>query len=188
MNSGIAEVRYGDNPFAFLVDTLFHLYTLALLLRFLLQLVRADFYNPVSQALVAITAPVLKPLRRVIPGVGGVDVAAIVAMVAVKGTGLWLVVLIAGVPWSFGALALSTLYQLVDLALLTFIFTIIVQAIISWVNPGSWNPVTALLHQLNEPLLRPARRLSPPLGGLDLSPLFVLIALQFCRMLLRWIL
>lgn len=181
-------MRYGDNPFAFLVDTLIHLYTLALMLRFLLQLVRADFYNPVSQALVTITGPVLKPLRRVIPGIGGVDLAAVVAMILIKGLGLWLVVLIAGVPWTYGGLVLETLYQLVDLALLTFIFTIVVQAVISWVNPGAWNPVTALLHQLNAPLLRPARRLAPPLGGLDLSPLFVLIALQFCRMLLRWIL
>ncbi len=181
-------MHYGDNPFAFLVDTLVHLYVLALLLRFLLQLVRADFYNPVSQALVMITAPVLKPLRRLIPGYGGVDFAAAVAMLAIKGLGLWLVAVIAGIGVSFTGLAVLTLYQLVDLTLLTFIFTIIVQAIISWVNPGSWNPVTAMLHQLNAPLLRPARRLAPPLGGLDLSPLFVLIALQFCRMLLRWIL
>jgi YggT family protein len=171
-----------------LVDTVFHLYVLALMLRFLLQAVRADFHNPVSQALVVITGPVLKPLRRVIPGIGGIDIATILAMVIIKGTGLWLVCLIAGVPWTFGTLAILTLYQLVDLLLLIFIFTIIVQAIISWVNPGAWNPVTALLHQLNAPLLRPARKLSPPLGGLDLSPLFVLIALQFCRMLLRWIL
>jgi YggT family protein len=88
---------YGGNPFAFLVDTLFHLYTLALLLRFLLQLVRADFRNPLSQALVKVTNPVLLPLRRVIPGVGGIDIASIIAMLLVKGLGIWLAALVSGV-------------------------------------------------------------------------------------------
>ena len=172
------------HPFAFLIDTLFHLYTVALLLRFLLQLVRANFYNPFSRALVQITDPVLRPLRRVIPGVGGIDLAAILAMVFVKMIGIWLVLLTTGTPYTPVALLAATVYQLLDLVLLTYIVTIVVQALISWINPGVHNPVMSLLHQLNEPLLRPARRVIPPLGGLDLSPLFVLIALQFCRLLL----
>lgn len=178
---------YGGNPFAFLVDTLFHLYALALLLRFLLQAVRASFHNPLSQALVKVTDPVLRPLRRVIPGFGGIDFAALLALVVVKGAGLWLAVLIAGVTLPLATLAMLTMYQLLDLVLLVFIVTIIVQVVIGWLNPGAWNPVIVLLHQLNAPLLARARRLSPPVAGLDLSPLFVLIGLQFLRLLLRWV-
>ena len=172
------------HPFAFLIDTLFHLYAVALLLRFLLQLVRANFYNPFSRALVQITDPVLQPLRRVIPGVGGIDLAAIVAMLLVKLIGVWLVFLVTGTPYTPPALFAATVYQLVDLVLFTYIVTIVIQAIASWLNPGVHNPAVSLLHQLNAPLLRPARRIIPPLGGLDLSPLFVLIVLQFFRLLL----
>lgn len=172
------------HPLAFLIDTLFHLYTVALLLRFLLQLVRANFYNPFSRALVQITDPVLQPLRRVIPGFGGIDFAAIVALVLVKLIGIWLVLLVTGVPYTPPALLAATVYQLIDLVLFTYIVTIVIQAIVSWINPGVHNPAVSLLHQLNAPLMRPVRRFIPPLGGLDLSPLFVLIALQFCRLLL----
>lgn len=175
------------NPFAFLVDTLFHLFTVALLLRFLLQAVRANFYNPVSQALVRVTDPVLRPLRRVIPGVGGVDVAALVAMLAVQALGTWLVALIVGAATPFPWLLLTAAVRVVDLALLTYIVAILVQAVVSWVNPGAANPTVALLRQLTAPVVRPFRRLVPPLGGLDLSPLFALIALQFCRVVLRWL-
>lgn len=173
------------HPLAFLVDTVASLYTAALLLRFLLQLVRANFYNPVSRALVQITDPVLRPLRRVVPGVGGVDVAALVAMFVVTFVGVWLVARIAGVSAGVPALMAAAAYQLLDLVLLTFIVTIVIQALMSWVNPGVHSPVGSLLHQLNAPILRPARRFLPPVGGLDLSPLIVLIALQFMRLLLR---
>ena len=173
------------NPLAFLVDTLAGLYTVALLLRFLLQLVRANFYNPISRALVQVTDPVLRPLRRVIPGVGGVDVAALVAMFVVTFVGIWLVTRIVGVPLGAVGLVAATVFQLLDLVLLTFIVTIVVQALLSWVNPGVRSAAVSLLYQLNAPLLRPASRLLPPLGGLDLSPLFVVIALQFMRLLLN---
>lgn len=176
------------NPFVFLVDTLFHLYAMALLLRFLLQTVRANFYNPISQALVTITNPVLVPLRRVIPGFRGVDIACIVAMLVIKMLGLWLVLLIEGRTAGPGTLIWVSVYQLLDLTLLTFIVTILIQAVISWVNPGVHSPATALLSQLTAPLLNPARRVIPPMGGLDLSPLFVLITLQFLRIALRSIL
>ena len=102
------------NPFAYLVDTLFGLYTVALLLRFLLQLVRANFYNPVSRALVQITDPLLQPLRRFVPGAGGVDVASLVAMVLVQLAGTWLVFLLVGEEVTAPKLLSLTVYQLVD--------------------------------------------------------------------------
>lgn len=173
------------NPLAFLIGTVVHLYLVALLLRFLLQAVRANFYNPVSQLLVRVTDPVLRPLRRVIPGIGGIDVAALVAMLAIQMVGLWLVLLVIGRSASPGWLLAIAVYELLDLALLTLIITIVVQAIISWVSPGAGHPAASLLRQVNEPVLAPFRRLLPTAGGLDLSPLIALIALQFLRLLLR---
>lgn len=179
-------MRY-DNPLVYLIDTLFTLYAFAFMLRFLLQAVRADIHNPLSQALVKLTSPVLRPLRRVIPATGRIDLSCILAMFAIKLAGLVLAGLAAGMTFPLGALLLRTAFDLVDLALLVFMFTIIVQVVLSWVSPGTWNPVTVLLYQLNAPVLRPIGRLLPPLGGLDLSPLFALIAIQFLRMSLRWL-
>lgn len=173
------------NPLAFLIDTVIHLYIVALLLRFLLQAVRANFYNPVSQLLVRVTDPVLRPLRRVVPGVGRIDVAAIVAMLVIQMLGLWLVLLVTGRSTSPGWLLAMSAYNLLDLVLLTLIITIVVQTIMSWVSPGAGHPAASLLRQVNEPVLGPFRRMLPSAGGLDLSPLFALIALQFLRLLLR---
>lgn len=175
------------NPLVFLIDTVFSLYAFAFMLRFLLQWVRADFYNPVSQALVTITRPVLNPLRRILPALGRFDLSCVVAMFAIKLLGLFLAGLAAGWSISVPILLLRTGYDLLDLLLLTFFVTVIIQVILSWVNPGAYNPVTSLLHQLNAPLLMPVRRMLPPLGGLDLSPLVVLIGIQFARMTLRWL-
>lgn len=179
---------HGGNPFAYLVDTLFHLYAMALLLRLLLQLVRAGFGNPLARALVTITNPVLVPLRRVLPGIGGVDVATVVAILMIKGAGIWIAAAIAGSVLPVPVLLLATAWRVLDMVLVLFMVTIVVEVILSWVSPGHYNPTSALLAQLNAPLLRPVRRLLPPLGGLDLSPLFVLIALQFLRMTLLWLL
>lgn len=179
---------HGGNPFAYLVDTIFHLYAMALLLRLLLGLVRAGFGNPLAQALVTITNPVLVPLRRILPGVGGIDLAAVVAILVIKGAGIWLAAAIAGSVLSLPTLLFVTAWRVLDMVLVLFMVTIVIEVILSWVSPGHYNPVSALLAQLNAPLLRPARRLLPPMGGLDLSPLFVLIALQFLRMTLMWLL
>jgi YggT family protein len=175
---------YFSQAAIFLVGVLFYLYILVVLLRFLLQWARADFYNPVSQFVVRATNPVLVPMRRVIPGVGGVDLAAVVLMLALKVTELVLVgALGGGMPGGAG-LVFVALGELLNMAINLYIFTILVEVIISWVNPGLYNPVTALIYRLNEPLVRPARRLIPPMGGLDLSPLVVLIALQLAKILL----
>jgi YggT family protein len=174
---------YLSNPLVFLVKTLFGLYILAVLLRFLLQQSRADFYNPVSQFLVKITQPVLRPLRRVVPGIAGVDVAALVLLLALQLLELALVGLIQG-----GALMpllpmlVIAVAELVDLTLNVYLVVIFVQVILSWVQPG-YNPATAVIYSLTEPVLRPARRIIPPLGGLDLSPLLVIILIQLLKML-----
>lgn len=172
------------NPLEFLLSTLFQLYITVVMIRFLLQWVRADFYNPVSQFVVKLTNPLLRPLRRMIPGWAGVDMAAIVLMLLLQLTSLFLILLIRGQGIPLGALLLWSLAELLSLAFNVYIFAIIIQAILSWITPGHYNPFSSILYSLTEPLLRPARSLLPPISGIDLSPLLVLLALQVAKMLL----
>ncbi len=179
MNSYIA------NPLEFIITTLFSLYILAVMLRFLLGVVRADFYNPISQFLVRITNPLLIPLRKILPGFGKIDVASIVLMLVLSVAMLLVIVLLRGTGVSVLPLLLMAVGELVMLAINVFLVAIIVQVIISWINPGSYNPVNALLDSLTAPILRPIQRIIPPLSGIDLSPLFALIGLQVLKMLLQ---
>lgn len=170
---------YFSQALRFLITVLFDTYILAVVLRFLLQMVRADFYNPLSQLLVTVTNPPLRPLRRVIPGYRGIDLASVVLMLLLKTIEIFLVSLLVygRVPGVAGLFILS-FAKLLNLIIYIFIFAIIVQVIISWINPGAYNHATVLLYRLTNPLLRPARRLLPPVSGLDLSPLLALIILQ----------
>ncbi len=176
---------YFANPLEFIITTLFSLYILAVLLRFLLGLVRADFYNPISQFLVRITNPLLIPLRKVIPGFGKVDVAAIVLMLLLQIIMLLIIVALRGASVNILPLLAHAAGDLVILTINVFLVAIIVQVIISWINPGSYNPVNALLDSLTSPVLRPIQRIIPPLSGIDLSPLFALIILQVLKMLIQ---
>jgi len=175
---------YGTNAIIFLIETIFGLYLLAVMLRVLLQVVRADFYNPVSQFLVKVTNPPLIPLRRLIPGFGGIDFPAIVLMFAIQLVEVLLIVLVQSVSPAFTGLVVLAVAKLLFLLTNVFLFSILIQVVISWVNPGAYNPVVSLLYSLNEPLLSRARRILPPISGFDLSPVLVLILLQLIKMLL----
>lgn len=175
---------YFLNPLEFIINALFGLYILLIMVRFLLQRVRADFYNPVSQFVVKVTNPPLRPLRRIIPGVGGIDVASIVLMMLLQLLSLSLILLLRGQGVPLGTLFFWSIAELVSLAITVYIGAILIQVIVSWINPGAYNPVLSLLHSLTEPLLRPARRLLPPVSGFDLSPILVLLALQIGKMLI----
>jgi len=175
---------YFTNPIVFLVHTLLGLYTAVVLLRFMLQWVRADFYNPVSQFVVKATTPLLRPFRQAIPGYAGMDLAALVLAWLVKTLELAIVSVIEHSERNpLGALAWS-LPELVSLIINIFIVTVFVRVILSWINPDPYNPVTRVLDSLTEPVMRPARRVLPPVGGLDLSPVLVMIALVLLKMLL----
>lgn len=174
---------YLSSPLTFLISTVISLYILAVMLRFLLQLTRADFYNPLSQFIVKITGPALRPLRRVIPGWGGVDVAAVVLMLLLQMLSVWLIFLLGGRGIGPLNLVIISVAQLVDLAFSVFIFAILIQAVLSWITPGTYNPVTSVLFSLTEPVLRPLRRFVPPISGFDLTPLVALLGLQVVRML-----
>jgi YggT family protein len=175
---------YFTNPLEFLISTLFSLYIMAVMLRFLLGLVRADFYNPVSQFLVRITNPLLIPLRKVVPSIGKFDSAAMLLMIVLQLAAITLILLLRGEGISPAVLVIITIATLVSLLINVYMFAIIVEVIISWMNPGSYNPVSSLLHSLTSPLLRPIRNLVPPIAGIDLSPLFAIIGLQVLRMLI----
>jgi YggT family protein len=168
---------------AFLVTTLFDLYILVVILRLLLQLVRADFYNPVSQFVVKLTTPPLRYLRRFVPGFGGIDVAAVLLILALKLLERWIVLGIQGVSAGPAALAVLAVAEILDMLIDIYVVSIVAQVILSWVGGGVRNPLSGLLHDLNEPVMRPARRLLPPVSGWDLSPILVLIVLQIASIL-----
>jgi YggT family protein len=180
----------GANPISqalvFLVDILLGLYILAVLLRFLFQVVRADFYNPFSQALVIITNPTLKPLRRMIPGLYGVDLAAIVLMLVLQCLKNFIIGLIKGAQPKVTGLVVVAAVELLQLTLWVFIIAIFIRVILSWISPYATrqNPAVGLLNNLTEPLMRPARQMIPPMGGLDLSPIAVFILLYLTIILI----
>ena len=174
---------YLTNPLEFLISTLFSLYILAVMLRFILGAVRADFYNPVSQFLVRITNPLLVPMRRVIPSFRQYDTSALLLMLLLQLVSLIIVIMLRGVSVSFVALLLVAIGELVILAFNVFIFAIVIQVILSWINPGNYNPVNAMLASITRPVMGPIQRLIPPVSGIDLSPLVALIGLQVLKML-----
>lgn len=169
----------------FLVKTFGYLYVWVLLLRVILQWVRADYRNPISQFVVRTTSPLVIPLRRVIPSWGGIDLATLVAAVIVQFLLCVALILLAtdSLP-SILQLLYLTLLRLVHGTLRLYMFVIIIWVIMSWINPGHYNPLSALFSRMSEPLLRPVRRRIPPIGGFDLSPLFVIIALQALALLI----
>lgn len=171
------------NAGAYLISTVFGLYIIIVLLRFLLQVVRADFYNPLSQFIVKATTPVLNPIRRLIPGLFGIDVASVILAYSLQYVENILLFAIKGISVNPVALLWYSIGSLITLVLYIYFFAILVQVIISWVSPGTYNPATALIHHITEPVMRPARKLLPPFSGFDLSPILVFIALNLLMML-----
>ena len=127
---------YGTNAVVFLIETIFSLYLIAVMLRFLLQIVRASFYNPVSQFLVKVTDPPLVPMRRIIPGVMGIDMAAVVLMLLLKGSELFIITAIKGAAVAPFGLLIFTFAEIMRQMVWVFIIPILIQVVLSWVNPG----------------------------------------------------
>ena len=169
----------------FLIQIVFGFYILAVMLRFLLQWVRADFYNPLVQFLVRITNPPLLPLRRIIPGYRGLDLAAVVLAFALQLIEVLLVALLFSRALGVGGLLLLTVMELLKLLINIYLWGVIIQAVLSWINPDPYHPAARVLAQLTAPLLRPARRWLPPISGVDLSPMLVVVALIFVSLLLQ---
>ena len=174
---------YLTEALRFVLDTFLGLFVLAVLLRFWFQLLRADFYNPVSRFLVTITSPVLAPLRRFIPGLWGIDLAAVVLLVALASLRVFLRLLLLGVTGKPAGIVLLGIAELLSLSVWIFLIAIFIRVILSWVAPQTYNPTSALVVGLTEPVLRPARRWTPALPGLDLAPLFAAVGLYLLILL-----
>jgi YggT family protein len=169
----------------FILDTLLKLVVCAFLLRLLLPLVRADLRNPVGQAVLNFTSPLVMPLRKLFRPVGRVDAASLAALLLVQLAGTAVLRLVAGLTLAPGPLLLHGLLDLAHTTLQFYFMVVLAYVILSWVAPGNYSPVGQLIGRLCEPLLQPFRRVIPPIGGLDFSAVFVLIALQALQILLR---
>ncbi len=178
------DTSYMTNPIIFLIDTLFSLYILAVLLRFLLQWANAEFYNPISQFLVKITHPPVKFLRRYIPSIGKIDTASVVLVMLLQMSSDFAILALKGLSITMGGLVLLSFSQLLSLLINIFIFAVFARAILSWFGQASYNSAASILYSLTEPLLGLCRSLVPVFGGMDLSPLVALIALQLAKMLI----
>lgn len=172
--------------FTLVLDTVSSLYLMIILLRFILQLSRADFYNPLSQFIVKATNPLLIPLRRIIPSVGGIDTASIFLAIIFQGLvlALKMLVLSGGVANPIFLIALSVVMVL-GVLLKIYFWALIIMIVASWIAPGSGNPALVLINQIVEPLMKPFRKLLPDMGGLDLSPILVFLVIQVLEVVLK---
>ena len=168
----------------YILQTIGSLYLLIVLLRFILQLVRADFYNPLSQFIVRATHPLLKPLRKVIPSLAGLDLASLALAIVVQLVLMALTLMLLGYGLDNPVqLLVWSIIGVTALFVKVFFFALIISVILSWVAQGSQNPTVALVNQICEPLLTPIRRILPNLGGLDLSPIVAFLILNLIDML-----
>ncbi|WP_415758754.1 YggT family protein [Pseudomonas sp. LT1P18] len=168
----------------YVLQTLGSLYLLIVLLRFVLQLVRANFYNPLCQFAVKATQPLLKPLRRIIPSMFGLDMSSLVLAILVQLALMALTLLLTyGTIGNPLQLLIWSLIGVTALFLKIFFFALIISVILSWVAPGSHNPGAELVNQICEPALAPFRKILPSLGGLDISPILAFMVLKLIDML-----
>jgi len=165
----------------FIIQTLGSLYLLIVLMRFILQLVRANFYNPLCQFVVKATQPLLKPLRRVIPSLFGLDMSSLVLALLLQILLFAVILMLNGYPALTLLLLPWALIGVFSLFLKILFWSMIISVILSWVAPGSRSPGAELVAQITEPVLAPFRRLIPNLGGLDISPIFAFIAIQLLQ-------
>ena len=177
----------------FILGTLLNLYATVVAVRFVMQVVRADYYNPISQFIVTATGPLLKPLRQVVPSAGRYDTASLVLcfgvllikMLLFKALSLGLApALGGGLPvdsMPLIAIVLATVVDMVYLFFNVFIYALVIQALLSWLPNAGASPVAGLLEAITSPVLAPVRRFVPPMGGLDLSVLVAIIGLYAAR-------
>ena len=173
-----------NEAFFFLLDTIFTIALMIVMLRLWLQLVRADFYNPLSQFVVKATNPLIIPLRRVIARIGPLDTASLLLALLVAAAKVLTIQLLLAGEVNLGATVVGAIVVFIKEAFSLLFWVIVIRAIMCWFSQGR-NPMEHQLHQLTEPLLSPIRKIIPPMGGLDLSVLVLLVALQFLQILVQ---
>jgi len=174
---------YLSDPLVFLVDTIVGAYIFILILRLLLQYTAADSRNPISAFIIKVTQPPLKLLKPFFPTVKGVSLAAIVLIIVLR-MFIGFVISLSGGDFGIWAVFIWSLAELVAGLLNVFLLSVFATVIISWINPGSYHPAVSLIYKITEPVMQPARRLIPPIGGIDLTAMIVLIGLQVLKKLL----
>jgi YggT family protein len=166
----------------FVVQTLVGLYLAVVLVRFVLQLVKADFYNPLSQFTVRATQPLLKPIRRIVPSIMGLDTSSLLLAFIIQALLMaFVLMMVYGTVGFIPNLLLWAVLGVVSLLLKIFWVSMIIMVIVSWIAPGTRNPAAELAYQISEPVLAPFRRLIPSIGGMDISPIFAFIAIQLVQ-------
>ena len=169
----------------FLVELFFDIFILAFFLRYLFMIIRVDLTNPLSALIIKITNPFLKPLRGTIPGYLGIDWSSILVLVLAQAIEIILVTLIISeVAPALSGLIILTIAHLLRMILYIYLFVILIQVIMSWLNPNAYNPITTIMYQISEPILKPIRRLVPSAGGLDFSPFIILVIINLLMMLI----
>ena len=170
----------------FIIDVFAGLYLLLLLLRFLIPWLRIDFRDPLAQGILKLTSPVVIPVRRFLPAIGRVDTATIVVAFVIQYLVVMIIFLLVGAPVvSALAIAVESVFRLLGLIINIFMFGILLSIILSWIAPNSHNPAVGIVRAIADPVLRPFRRVIPPMGGFDISPIFALVALGVVRILLN---
>lgn len=163
------------NAGIFLVQTFLGLYLILLLIRFLMQVSRADYYNPICQAVVKLTDPVVNPLRPIIPSFERIDLATFIIALFVQTSAISIIMMLTGNQIFLPAYILWGLVGLASIILDIYFFSLLVMVIASWIAPHSNHPATTLINQLTDPICTPARKLLPPMGGLDFSIILVFV-------------
>ena len=176
-----------NNVLTFLIDTLFTLYIGAIVIRIILSATRADFYNPISQFIVAITNPALLPARKIVPGLGAFDTASWLLVFGLKAVELLLLFYLRGLQIGLDTLLLATVFQVTIIVISIFLYAVIIRAILSWFIVAGMpaNPLLSILNSITEPVLAPARKIIPPVGMFDLSALVVILVLYSILIALR---
>jgi YggT family protein len=167
-----------SSAIVFIVNALTSLYLLVLLLRFWMPWLRADFRNPLAQGILRFTSPLVVPVRRFVPSFGRLDTATVLVAFVIQYLTVLLLLLILGRSVGIAVVSLTALVKLVVLSINLFVFAIFIRIILSWIGQGGYNPATAIITTLTEPVLRPFRRIIPAMGGFDISPIFAVILLM----------
>ena len=162
----------------FIVDALSGLYISMFALRFILQWIRASYQSPLAQFVLQVTAPLVVPARRLLPSVRGIDLPTLVVIVVLESVATLLLYAIIGFVPAIDAFLVTVLLRLVALTLWLYCTALFIYVVMSWFGGGMYNPSAATLGEIVEPLLRPFRRLLPPISGFDVSPVIVLVLLQ----------
>jgi YggT family protein len=171
--------------FTLIVGTAFFLYTLIVFLRFLFPLVGVDIRNPIAQFVLQATNPILNPLRKIIPPRKNIDSASLIFILLLKIVEMSLMDLISyGALNSFIVIFGNSIMSLTGMVLNFYLFAIFAQIILSWLAPYNNNPAVGILYQVTEPLMRPARKVLPPISGMDFSPIIVLLVIKVLEILL----